>query len=321
MLYLTDRIVHDLGTPWKILVDVIGNALSTKDQGDFAQPIKPYLRYRDLKNRIIAMPAFVGGETDTAGIKWIASFPSNLDKSIPRAHAVTVLNNSLTGEPMCILNSTLISGIRTAAVSGLVLQRYLDSRKSKVKKLNAGVIGLGPIGRLHIQMLNSLLGERLDTIYVFDKRTIDISQFGDVNNKVQVCKTWREVFSKSDVFTTCTVSDQRYIDLEPMPGSLQLNVSLRDFQPQCRKFMDVIVVDDWEEVCRENTDIELMYKQGLLTKKDALDLHEFVIGNRKYDSNETIMFNPMGMAVFDIAISSYYYKTALREKLGIVLPD
>lgn len=52
---------------------------------EFAQPIKPYLRYNNLKNRIIAMPAYAGGECDMAGIKWIASYPDNINQ-IGRAH-------------------------------------------------------------------------------------------------------------------------------------------------------------------------------------------------------------------------------------------
>jgi N-[(2S)-2-amino-2-carboxyethyl]-L-glutamate dehydrogenase len=33
------------------------------------------------------------------------------------------------------------------------------------------------------------------------------------------------------------------------------------------------------------------------------------------------MFNPMGMAVFDIAIGAYYYKQALERNIGIGMPD
>src|SRR5437868_6909463 len=126
MLYLNEQDIANLTPPWKLAIEIIEQAVEVWSKGDYAQPTKPYLRYNNLENRHIAMPAFLGGAFQTAGLKWIASFPKNIEQKIPRAHSLTILNNSNTGKPSAIINSSLISGIRTAAVSGLLIRLFTE---------------------------------------------------------------------------------------------------------------------------------------------------------------------------------------------------
>ena len=130
MLYLNEDHIIEIGINWNKTIDVIEDAVECIASNDFAQPIKPYLRYHDLKNRIIAMPAFTGGNINTSGIKWIASFPDNINIGIPRAHSAVILNNAETGQPNALLNTALASIIRTVSVSGLIIKYFTNWKKS-----------------------------------------------------------------------------------------------------------------------------------------------------------------------------------------------
>lgn len=173
-----------------------------------------------------------------------------------------------------------------------------------------GVIGLGPIGQFHIKMCRALLGDRIKKIYVYDIRKIDLSAFPDMDIAEWV-DSWQEAYTKADIFITCTVSAQPYIDLEPRAGSLHLNVSLRDYQSSvCKWFRQAIIVDNWEEVCREKTDIEMMHINEGLNKEEVSTIEDVTSGRffERISEDWPVMFNPMGMAVFDIAIATCYYK-------------
>ena len=321
MIYLSEKDLLALGKNWNELASVIEDTTSLLRKNDFSQPVKPYLRYRNMSNRIIAMPAFVGGEVDMAGIKWIASFPANIDSGLSRAHSVTILNEADTGRPLAIINTTLISAIRTAAVSAFFI-RSIVGRRSPGKKYNIGITGFGIIGRTHLEMIRCLLGQQVGDVFVYDIRQNAVADItAAAGGKVIVAESWQEAYEQADIFLTCTVSKGRYIDLPPRAGSLQLNVSLRDYMPCLRDAMHYIFVDNWEEVCRENTDIEKMHTETSLLKEDTLDITELLDDRQPEwaDDSAVVMFNPMGMAVFDIAVAAWYYQQAKRNNTGLIL--
>jgi 2,3-diaminopropionate biosynthesis protein SbnB len=318
MLYLNEKYLREVGINWEQLVDVIEQTVQCLGDKDFVQPIKPYLRYRDMKNRIIAMPAFIGGNFNIAGIKWISSFPDNIFKGIPRAHSVVILNKEETGQPVAIINTAFLSILRTAAVTGLMV-RYFDKVRP-LKDVNLGIIGWGPIGQNHLRMALDLFGDKIAKIFLYDIRSIDKSGIDFApQDKLVVTKNWEQAYVDSDVFITATVSKASYIDKEPKKGSLQLNVSLRDYKTDFFEYVkDSIIVDDWDEICREQTDIEMMHLEKGLEERDTKSIVDMVVGNcmADYPAEAPIMFNPMGMAVFDMSVGAYYVREAQKKGVG-----
>lgn len=320
MLYLNKQDISMMPIHWNENINNLEYAIECLSKNDFSQPIKPYLKFKDPNDRIIAMPAYVGGDISATGIKWIASFPKNIKDGIPRAHSVTVLNDVNTGEPLCILNTALISGIRTASVSGLMIRHFQAARE--LDDIIIGIIGFGPIGQLHYKMVTELLNEKIKKIYIFDLAGISSEKIPtEWLGKTEICSSWEEVYCNSDIFITCTVSEKRYINKEPKKSALLLNVSLRDFEPSIMDYTQSIIVDDWEEVCRANTDIEVMHKERNLNKEDTKSVVDVVLHKaiEKFPDNQAIMFHPMGMAIFDITIAKLYFEMAKKHNIGLNL--
>ncbi|OKP90484.1 2,3-diaminopropionate biosynthesis protein SbnB [Paenibacillus helianthi] len=320
MLYLNDRDLREVGLYWPALVESVESAVRIMDSGDYAQPVKPYLRYNNPRNRIIAMPAYAGGEVNAAGIKWISSFPDNIQAGLPRAHSIIVINNPATGEPSAILNSPIPSIVRTASISGLMMRYFMEARP--LDRIHLGILGWGPIGQYHFQMAAALYGDRIESIRIFDIRGADLSGIPPIyRDRMEVARTWADVYRHSNIFITCSVSNHRYIDLPPEKGSLLLNVSLRDYKPDALTSVKAIIVDDWDEVCRENTDIERLHLEQGLTREGTRTITD-VVSRRsltEFAADEPILFCPMGMAVFDIAIAVYYVKIAREKGIGTEL--
>jgi len=322
MIYANGSHIQNVGINWNETIQVIEDAVYCLTENDFAQPKKPYLRYRNQENRIIAMPAFLGGRFNKAGIKWISSFPKNIEKDIPRAHSVIVLNDAETGKPEMIFNSPLLSIIRTASVSGMVAKKYLEKRKNE--KINIGIIGFGPIGVHHYKLFSELFKNDIEKIYLYDVKGIKKEKYPFLDNKVEIVNTWQEAYRNLDIVITCTVSKAPYIDEKPKAGSLLLNVSLRDYKEDVYEYIkSAVIVDDWDEVCREDTDIERFYLNKGLIKEQAYTIVDVVCNNllEKIDAKLPIMFNPMGMGIFDIGIATYFFQKIKEKEFGITLDD
>ncbi|MDD4628775.1 MAG: hypothetical protein PHE68_05280 [Candidatus Peribacteraceae bacterium] len=321
MHYFSEDDVLAIATPWKSVLHAIEEATRAMARKDFVQPLKPYLRFGDVCNRIIAMPAYVGGSIAVAGIKWIASFPQNIERGIPRAHAVCILNNPETGVPETIFNSGSLSAIRTAGVSGVILRHFLMHRPKR--NLTVGIIGWGPIGRMHYNMIGAAFAQNTSSILLFDTKGIEKKSVPDIPGiENHICDSWLEVYEKADVFITCTVAHERYIDRKPRPGSLLLNVSLRDFQPEMFLYTKAIIVDDWTEVCRENTDIQQMHQKYGLQESDTRSICDVVVNDHMalVHEEEAVFFNPMGMAVFDMAVAQQLAQDLSAANRGHFLP-
>ena len=129
MLYVSNRETNLIKKDWNELIGEIEKTTLIDEQGMTSQPEHPFVDFPDPANRIIALPAYVGGDIDVAGIKWIASFPDNINHGLPRANSITILNSTKTGIPYAVFNSPLLSIVRTSSVSGVVLRKYFNFRK------------------------------------------------------------------------------------------------------------------------------------------------------------------------------------------------
>jgi len=319
MLYINDRDVKALEVNWHELIDVVLGAAKSIQNIDYAQPLKVYLRYGKRANRIIAMPAYVSLPNPAVGMKWIASFPGNVDRGLDRAHSVSIINNVETGAPCAVINTARISVMRTASVSGALLKKIFDTRKGWAS-LCIAIIGFGPIGRAHFDICESLFPSRIAEYVIYDKREqVDLKKFADRLESGRMCfaSSWEDAFRKADIVITCTAGTARYIDERPKDGGVYLNVSLRDY---CLSFISscsTVIVDDWEEVCREDTDIHREHLADFISEKDSLNLVSVLHGDcdNELSIDRSISFNPMGMATFDIAVGAFFFEKS--RKLGI----
>ena len=104
MLYLSGEELKALGAmDMQLALEDVEEALKLVHLGDVILPSKISMGFgksiadESVKGRINAMPAYLGGRFDIAGIKWIGSNPLNAEKGLPRASAVTILNDAVGG--------------------------------------------------------------------------------------------------------------------------------------------------------------------------------------------------------------------------------
>src|SRR4029077_11460181 len=124
-------------------IEVVRAAYLAHREGRTENPNSQFLRFKDRPNaRIISLPAHLGQPWSVSGIKWIASYPDNVARRLPRASAVLVLNECETGYPFACIEASIISASRTAA-SAVLAALYMNGLKRDAASL--GIIGTGLI--------------------------------------------------------------------------------------------------------------------------------------------------------------------------------
>ncbi len=325
ILYLSRSDVAAVGGDHSDLyVDAIHRALVLHSKGGVVQPLKPYLRANGkaghIADRIIAMPAHLD-DPGVSGLKWIGSKHDNPRRvGLERASAVIVLNDPATNFPVAVLEGSLISAWRTAAVTCVAAKRLARTGFSDV-----ALVGCGLIGRTQIVALLQQF-DSIQTVHLYDVNPDAMRSLGEVITAQRSDVTVRHATSAEDavlagdLVVPCTVTDQPYIRFEWLrKGAFLSNVSIMDTHKEVFLHADKVLVDDWEQSNREKKVIHQLVLEGKFARERLhAELGEVLAGDRpgRESDDEIIVLNPMGMAVEDIGCAAEVYEQALRQRVG-----
>lgn len=330
ILYLSKNDIVSLGgNSSDLYVTAVSRALELHAKRDFVQPLKPYLRVNEkeghIADRIIAMPAYVGGEAPVSGLKWIGSKHDNPSKrGMERASGLIILNDPESNYPIAVMETSLISGMRTAAVT-VIGARYLAKKGFE----RVACMGCGVIARMQ---LTSMLEQfpQIKTIYLFDVNAEAARRLADqlremfAHVEVVITADAESAVREGEVVITCTVVDKPYISYEWLQkGAFVSNISIMDVHKEVFIKADKVVVDDWDQSNREKKVINQLVLEGKFSREQLhAELGEILIGQKagRESDDEIIILNPMGMAVEDIASAQEIYRKAVAENIGTWLP-
>ena len=306
-------------------IDVVRDAYLAHSQGHSVNPDSYFLRFPEKPDcRIIALPAFIGDGFGVAGLKWIASYPGNVQRGFPRASAVLVLNSYDTGYPFAILESSIISAARTAA-SAVLAAYWLSGRSRRAQSL--GIVGTGFIARYVYDFLVGT-GWAIEEVRLYDRSPLESEKFRttacrlDQHRMVTIEPDVEHLVRASDLILFTTVASVPHIaDLALFEHNpLVLHVSLRDLAPGIL-LQSQNVVDDIEHVMKANTSPHLAEQQTGNRSFVTGTLAEIMTGRQSVDRSRPIIFSPFGMGMLDVAVGKWVYDQAVAAGEDLRLSD
>lgn len=275
------------------------------------------------KGRINAMPGYIGGKYNMAGIKWIGSNPGNIEKRLPRASATIILNDVDTKMPICIMNGADISALRTGASSG-VAAKYLAKENAETILL----VGAGYQNQMQLEAIYTAKPS-LKNFYVVDINLEAAKAFCErMGKKLNITILPLTAYSQCphipDITVNATSAPVPVMDIAAAhPGNMHICVGGLD-HPELYKKADKIVCDNWQQV--RHRPVCYMAQDALAGTFDeskiyAEELGEIISGaKRGRESNEEFCYyKPVGMGVLDLAIAARLYQKAKQEGVGTTL--
>jgi len=325
-IYLSQEDILATGIDMPKAINIVERVLALHDDGKVNLPSKVVLDLDERqRGRINAMPAYLGGDFEICGIKWIAGFPQNPIKyGIPRAHALIVLNDSLTGIPVAIMDGTYISAIRTGAVTG-VGTKYLGNLDSEV----VGIIGCGVQAKTQIMALKAA-APSVVVLKGYDVRAEASKKFTEwaseeLGIRGEAVGSPQEAVEGSDIIVTVTVADEPIVkDAWLKKGCFFAHVgSYQEEEEEVIFNADKVVVDLWHEVLHRGTALlaKLYNAARINEERIYADIGEIIQGKKQGRSSkeERIFFSALGLGSEDVAIASFVYKEAKKKGLGVSL--
>src|SRR4029079_18791528 len=206
------------GLEMAAIVDGIERAFRVKAEGQVFMPPKVMITWSDepgteeKHGRIMAMTAYVGGEFDVAGLKWIPSVPDNpARRGLPRANALVLLSDRETGLPLAVMDGTVVSDMRTGAVTGVDVRHLARGDARCACLLGAGVLAHTQLDALRVVM------PALESVAVYDPNRERAERFssrqaGETRAETRACGRAEQAVRSCEVLVPVTMAVEPTFD-------------------------------------------------------------------------------------------------------------
>ena len=276
---------------------------------------------QSAQDRINCLPATLLDDK-ICGVKWVSVFPRNPSQhDAQNLSAIFLLSEIEKGFPVAVLEGTLASNMRVAAM-GAIAAKHLAREDSEV----IGFIGAGEQAKMHLLSMK-VVRPNLKECRVAAKTVEEESQFISElsplfpDMKFVAANTHgRAAMEDADILVTATSVQAPLLKADWMkPGAFYSHIGGWEDEYEVAQQCDKIVCDDWETVTHRTQTLSRMYAEGLISGNDIhADLHELVSGHKagRESDDERIYFNAVGLAYIDVAIGLSMYKRAIKAGNG-----
>jgi ornithine cyclodeaminase len=294
------------------------SAMVLYERGVFHMPDRTHVDFKG--NTLLLMPCFTEESLST---KLVTLFPQNAKNDLPILYGVVVLNDGRTGEPLAILNGSVLTAVRTGAVSSVSI-RHLTPETAQT----LGIVGAGVQGEYQARVACSQ--RNFSDIFIYDILSEKAANLAEKllekipGTRVHPVESIEKLLETSQVVITATTSKEPVLpdnkDLfkgKHIIGIGSYKPDMKEFPPELYKIIERIYIDT-DYAVEESGDLVLPLQNHWIQKNQILTLGKHIVGEKRepLERGETTVFKSVGMALFDLVISEFIYKMALQKGLG-----
>lgn len=302
------------------ILDIVETGLRAHGGGEVVQPPKSHILLDDRYNGHFNVLMGYVGPLETAGVKVIGDYVDNYDHGLPSEIALLTLYDPRTGVPLCIMDATTLTWLRTGAVTGIGA-RWLARRDARV---------LAHIGARGTAFTNirAIANERaIKEVRISSKRPETREALARrVEQELGVtalpCESIEDAVADADIVVEATRLErpQVLVDKDMIkPGALLVTYGwVMAVDPALPLAADKLVVDDWEQCCKGGT-FHPLIEAGQLSRQGLhAEIGQIVCGARpgREREDERIVFWHRGFAVSDIVLGRAIFERAKAEGVG-----
>lgn len=291
------------------LLDVLAKGFKALSGGEIVNPARPQLDIPQA-GYSLAMPAWMAGMHLT--VKIVNVFEGNIAKGIPSHLATIHLFDPETGMPVCVMDGTYITAVRTSG-SAVLSVRELARRDARV----ATVVGAGVQAGQHLHLLP--LVRDFTEIRVVSKEFADAQALAAQHPGVVAVSDLEAAVRSSDVVCLATHSYQPVISAEWVrPGTHVSSVGVAP--PGGELPVELVGRASLFVETRDAfapTPVGSCELNGF-DPQTGTELGEMLLGERpgRTSADQITVYKAMGVAMEDMVAADLAYREAVRRGLG-----
>ena len=320
--YLSQEDILSLNIPYRDVIESVRAVMSAHGNGLCQVPPKIHVNTRPSAF-LNAMPAYVGGSGEIAGLKWVGGYPNNRTKNLPVTTGLMVLNDAETGRPLAVMDCRWITAVRTAAVAAITAQ-YCSVRDTRAMT----IIGAGEQGKWNARLIKITV-PTLKKILIGDIYRPAVEQYltkmrpllPDVEiEPIDTEADRQKAIDESQILLTATQRGDKPIIYSRMlhKGMLGIPLESTAWEGTAYSHADRFVCDDWNLV-------QVYLREGKYT--DGLPAEHQLLGDiingkaiGRANDDEFVIASSHGIALSDLAVAQMVYHLAEACDAGVVLP-
>jgi len=288
------------------LLDGLADGFRALSRGDIQTPHRPEITVPE-KGFMLSMPSWRKG--DPMMVKMVCVFEDNLKIDLPNHLALINLFDEQTGMPLCVMDGTYITGIRTAAAA-VLSARKLARPDARI----ATIIGAGVQGREHLRLLPLI--RDFDEIQVCSLYHDDAEKLAALTPKARAVVDVEGAVRRSDVVCLCSHSGTPVIAADWVkPGTHVTSVGYTPWPgelPQELVRNHTLFVED--DASFEPQPVGCAELQGV-DPATATKLGDMLCGKApsRTGHDQITVYKAMGVAMEDLVAATLVYHRAKEE--------
>lgn len=290
-------------------IRLMREALTALDRGEALQPIRTIAQLP--RGAFGFMPAYLGDD-DCFGAKVITAYPGNLGTEYPSHMGYVMIFESKHGSFLGMADASVITEIRTGAVSGVATD-LLARRDAK----RLAVIGAGAQGRGHMAAMLQVR-PNLQSAAVYDIRPEAAARYAwEMQEKygipVGAAESAEAAVRGADIICTVTPSQEAYLKKEWVQPGAHIN-AVGTFTPTTREVTSELVAasklyaDQVAAMKKEAGEYLIPLSEGLITEDHIVgSIGQVLLGQvpGRENDQEITLFDALGLAVEDVICGRY----------------
>lgn len=232
-----------------------------------------------------------------------------------------LLFDGKNGAPLCIMDGSLITGIRTG-VAGAISSKLLARKDSKI----VAVFGAGGQARMQIYALCQVMN--IQEIRIYSEHQEELAKYKEdieENTKIKVilCDTPEKAMKEADIVISTTPSKKYYIDKSLVkPGMHIVAVGAdmagkNEWDPEV--FKGAKIVNDSIAQCISRGETRNAIVSEIIKETDIYaEIGQLLAGEKplRESDDEITIFDTTGMGIQDNVTAVMVYEMAKKKGLG-----